>query len=142
MHEILLIAHFIGLAMGVGASFASFALSFATKDLAPAERMAFMMRASAIGKNGSYGLVLLLLSGLGLLFYRGVRETFALGGGAFHAKLTLIVVMIGVFGYMQSLQKRARKEQGGPAAQKLPLVSRALLVLGLAIVICAVIAFK
>lgn len=142
MFEILLITHFIGLALGVGASFAALALGFAAKNLAPTDRATFMLGASAIAKNGSIGLLLLLLSGLGLLFYRGMRETFALGGGAFHAKLTLVVLLIGAFGYLQALQKKARIQKGGPALARLPLVSRIVLLLGIAIIICAVIAFR
>ena len=142
MYLFLLITHFIGLAMGVGTGFAAMALGRASRDLAPAERGQFMMRASAIRINGSVGLLLLLLSGLGMLFYRGVRETMAWGGGAFHGKLTLIVVLIGLFGYMQVLQKKVRLAQGGPAMAKIPKIAFVMLLLNVLIIVCAVIAFK
>ena len=142
MYELLLITHFLGLALGVGTSFAAMALGRASKALPEAERAQFMLRAMAIGKNGSIGLALLLLSGLGMWFYRGIRETMAWGGGAFHAKLTLIVLLIGAFGYLQVLQKRARKGQGGSALGRLPKVGGIVLLLGIAIIASAVIAFK
>jgi hypothetical protein len=142
MYLFLLIIHFIGLAMGVGTSFAGMALGMAAKDLEPAERGKFMMRASAIGKNGSIGLTLLLLSGLGMAFSRGFSETFAWGGGAFHAKLTLIVILIGLFGYMQMLQKKAREGAGPAVMAKIPKVGGAMLLIGLGIITCAVLAFK
>jgi len=142
MYLFLLITHFIGLAMGVGTGFAAMALGKASSDLAPPERAQFMLRASAIRVNGSVGLLLLLLSGLGMLFLRGVRETFAWGGGAFHLKLTLIVLLIGVFGYMQVLQKKARIAQGGPAMARIPKIAAVMLVLNVSIIVSAVLAFK
>jgi uncharacterized membrane protein len=66
----------------------------------------------------------------------------AAGGPAFHAKLTLVVILCGVVGYSQALGKRAREAGGGPALAKLPAVGNAILLLGVAIVIAAVIAFQ
>jgi uncharacterized membrane protein len=131
----------VGVALGVGASFANFVLARATRDMQPSERAQFMLRASAVGKNGSYGLVLLLLSGIGMTVLRGIPETFAWGGGAFHAKLTLVAVLVGFFGYVQMLVKRAKKEGGGPALGTLGKIGPVMVVLGLAIVLSAVLAF-
>lgn len=142
MYEFLLILHFIGLAMGVGTSFAGMALGLAAKDLEPAERGKFMQRASAIGKNGSVGLALLLLSGVGMWFTRGITQVLAWGGPAFHAKLTLVVILIGLFGYMQVLQKKARQGAGPEVMQKLPKVGAVMLLLGVGIIVAAVLAFK
>jgi hypothetical protein len=139
---VLLMIHFVGLAVAVGASFALFTLRKAAKDLPDAERTSFILRALSVTKNGSYGLVLLLASGLGMLFMRGPGAVMAAGGPAFHAKLTLIVILCGVGGYSQALVKRARQAGGGPALAKLPAVSSAILLLGVGIVIAAVIAFQ
>jgi uncharacterized membrane protein len=142
MYTALLFLHFIGLALGVGTGFANMTLGLAMKNLAPEERMSFAMKTFALGKNGSIGLVLLIVSGVGLMLSRGVRATFEWGGGAFHAKLTLVVLMIGALGYMQMLVARAKREGGGPAMAKIPKVGRVMLVLGVGIVLSAVIAFK
>ena len=139
---VLLMLHFVGLALGVGASFALFTLRRASADLSAAERTSFMLRALAVAKNGSYGLLLLLVSGLGMFFMRGPGAVMAAGGPAFHAKLTLVVILCGAVGYSQALGKRARQAGGGPALAKLPAVSSAILGLGVAIVIAAVIAFQ
>lgn len=138
----LLFLHFLGLALGVGTSFAMLAMGAASRELPPEERAKFMLRASVVAKNGGAGLGLLLLSGLGMVFLRGWSEVMAWGGGAFHAKLTLVVIFIGVFGYTQSVAKKVREAKGGPYMAKLPALSATLLVLGLAIMVCAVIAFK
>jgi uncharacterized membrane protein len=139
---VLLMLHFVGLALGVGASFALFTLRKASAGLQPAERTTFMLRALSVSKNASYGLLLLLVSGLGMFFMRGPGAVMAAGGPAFHAKLTLVVILCGVFGYSQALGKRAREAGGGPTLAKLSTLSTATLLLGVAIVIAAVIAFQ
>src|SRR6187402_2288414 len=100
---VLLLLHFLGLALGVGASFALFTLRGAARELEPAERAKFMLRALRVMKNGSYGLLLLLVSGLGLFFMRGPGAVMAAGGPAFHAKLTLAVILCGAVGSAQVL---------------------------------------
>ncbi|MET0789931.1 MAG: hypothetical protein ABW061_00290 [Polyangiaceae bacterium] len=139
---VLLMTHFVALALGVGASFAAFTLRKAAAKLEPAERTQFLLRALSVAKNGSYGLALLLLSGLGMFFMRGPGAVMAAGGPAFHAKLTLVVILCGAVGYSQVLGKRAREAGGGPALAKVPAVSTAILVLGVGIIISAVIAFQ
>ena len=142
MYEFLLITHFVGLAMGVGTSFAALALGRAAKDLEPAERAKFMLRASAISKNGSIGLLLLILSGLGMWFSRGITQVLTYAGPPFHAKLTLVVILIAVFGYMQVLQKKAREGAGPEVTARIPKIGALLLLLGIGIIVSAVLAFK
>ncbi len=48
-------------------------------------------------------------------FSRGIRETMTWGGGAFHAKLLLVVLLIGTFGYLQVLQKKAARDPSSSA---------------------------
>jgi uncharacterized membrane protein len=139
---VLLMIHFLALAAGVGASFAMLTLGMASAGLEPAERRSFMLRAMAVSKNGGIGFLLLVLSGLGMFFMRGPASVMAAGGPAFHAKLTLVVIMAGVLGYSQVLRKRARQASDARAMAALPKVGIALLLLGVAIVVAAVIAFQ
>lgn len=141
MNDFLLILHFLGLALGVGTSFAFFTLGIATKDLPPTERLELMKRTASISKNGSIGLALLIVSGVGMLLTRGVSEVFAWGGPAFHAKLTLVVVLCGFVGYSQVLMKRMRTGADPSVAARLPKIGRVMLFLSVSIVICAVLAF-
>lgn len=141
MYDILLILHFLGLALGVGVSFANFTLGLATRDMEPDARVKFFLRAFALSKAGSLGLVLLLASGTGLMLMKGVKPTFLAGGGMFHVKLTLVVVLSGLLGYMQVLIKRAKQAQGGPTMAKIPQVGRIMLLVGIATVVAAVLAF-
>ncbi len=141
MLDFLLILHFIGLALGVGTGFAMLTLGLATADMPPADRGAFMRRASVLTRNGAIGLTLLILSGVGLVLVRGVAEVMAWGGPMFHVKLTLVAIMIGVFGYLQVLLRQSRSADGAAAAARIPLVSRVMLVLGVSVVVFAVLAF-
>ncbi|MBK9239640.1 MAG: hypothetical protein IPL75_05145 [Acidobacteria bacterium] len=141
MLDFLLILHFIGLALGVGTGFAMLTLGLSTADMAPADRGAFMRRASVITRNGAIGLTLLILSGVGLVMARGVQMVMAWGGPMFHVKLTLVAIMIGVFGYLQVLLRQSRSADGAAAAARIPLVSRVMLVLGVSVVVFAVLAF-
>ena len=144
LYPVILFLHFIGLALGVGTSFAMLTLGAASRELAPEERMKFMMRVSALRKNGSYGLALLILTGLAMFIMRGPGAVFAWGGGAFHLKLTLVVILCGFFGYMQVLTKKIREAGSGGAAlmAKVPTISMIMLGLSVAIVASAVAAFK
>lgn len=142
LYNLILFLHFIGLALGVGTSFATATLGASTRDMSPEERTKFMLRASVLRKNGSFGLLLLILSGIGMLIVRGPAAVFAWGGGAFHLKLTLVVILIGVFGYLQVIGKKVREAGGGPLMAKLPKLSMAMLVLSVAIVAAAVVAFQ
>ncbi|HQX81215.1 MAG TPA: hypothetical protein PKW63_05620 [Vicinamibacterales bacterium] len=141
MLDFLLILHFIGLALGVGTGFAMLTLGLSTADMAPADRGAFMRRASVITRNGAIGLTLLILSGVGLVMTRGVQMVMDWGGPMFHVKLTLVAIMIGVFGYLQVLLRQSRSADGAAAAARIPLVSRVMLVLGVSVVVFAVLAF-
>ena len=142
MYEVLLVLHFLGLALGVGTSFAFFTLGVSTQSMSAEERTQFMLRASALSKNGSIGLALLIISGIGFLVTRGFGPVMQMGGGAFHTKLLLVLVLSGLVGYSQVLLKKAKQANGGPTMAKIPGVSRLILATGVVIVILAVIAFK
>ena len=143
LYLVLKMLHFIGLSLGVGTSFAMLTLGAYASTLPVEERAKVMLGAgSAVSKNGGIGLLVLIVTGLGMFFMRGPAAVMAAGGGAFHAKLTFVVILSGVLGYSQVLRKRAREAGGGPALAKMPKVGAALLLLSVATVVAAVIAFQ
>jgi len=141
MQDFLLIIHFLGLALGVGTSFATLRLGLSTKDLPPAERAQVFKHVIGLGKNGSLGLGLLIASGLCMLFTRGVTTVFSSGGVAFHVKLTLVLVLAGLLGFSQVLVKRVREKQDARAMATLAKVGPVMLLTGVGIVVAAVLAF-
>jgi len=142
MYDVLLFLHFTGIALAVGTGFAFMALGIATKDMALPDRGAFMLRAFVLARNGNIGLLLLLLSGLGLVMKRGGFVAVGEQGGlAFKIKMLLFVVLLGVIGYMDSFIKKAKRDKGGPVLAKIPKLGPVALTLALAIIVCAVQAF-
>ena len=142
MYAVFLVLHFLGLALGVGTSFAFMTLGISTKSMTPEERTQFMLKVAVLSKNGSIGLALLIVSGIGFLVIRGVGTVMSWGGGAFHAKLLLVAILAGLVGYLQVLLKKARLAGGGPTMATIPKVSRVALIVSVSIVILAVVAFK
>ncbi|HAO98770.1 MAG TPA: hypothetical protein DCQ83_01860 [Fibrobacteres bacterium] len=143
IYLILLFLHFVGLALGLGTNFAFMALGIATKDMALPDRGAFMLRAFALSRNGSIGLALLVLSGLGMVMYRGGFPAVAeQAGWPFRIKLILVVILISLVGYMQVLIKRAKRDKGGPSMAKIPKLGPFALLTALGIAACAVLAFR
>jgi len=142
MYQALLALHFIGLALGVGAGFAQLTLGLSSRDLPPGERTGLALRTLALSKNGSYGLLLSILTGVGMMLIRGVGATFQWGGGAFHGKVTLVVIMMGVLGYAQVVGAKARRSGSVSEINKARILSRVQLTLGILVVIAATIAFK
>jgi uncharacterized membrane protein len=142
MYIALLILHFLGLAVGLGAGFAQLTLGLIGGAMPGSERNLFLLRALILSKNVAYGLVLLILSGLGMTAMRGFHATMQWGGGAFHAKLGFVVLTLIVFGYSQVVLRRTRQTGGGYGLIQLRKITQLMLLLGVATVICAVIAFK
>jgi hypothetical protein len=139
--RILLILHFIGLAMGLAVPFSNIVMGILIDKAAPGERPVLGRFPPLMSRVGDIGLVLLWTSGLGLLFFKW-GGTANLGNlpWQFHAKLTLVVVLTGLIGVIHSLQ---RKAAGGDAAAmaRIKAIGQVTFVTALAIVTFAVLAF-
>src|SRR5688572_10717769 len=110
MRELMLIIHFIGLAMAVGAGFANLFLGTVASKLEPAERGSFMSKIMILGRMGQTGLGLLLLSGFGLM----TPYWKVLGDMPFLiAKLSLVVVLLILVSTVLIMLNKAKK--GNPA---------------------------
>ena len=67
MRETMLIFHFIGLAMGLGTSFAFIFLGKASAKMEESESQKFTLNTLALGRMGHIGLTVLVISGLFLM---------------------------------------------------------------------------
>jgi uncharacterized membrane protein len=139
LNQLLLILHFLGLAMGFSVSFANMVMGGIIEKAAPAEKPVLGRFPLAMSRVGDIGLALLLLSGFGLLFLKW--GGFAAMPGIFHVKLTLVVVLIGLIGYIHALQKKIRNGDAA-AATTIQVVGKAAFVTAVAIVVCAVLSFS
>ncbi len=116
MRDFWLIVHFLGLGIGMGASVATVAVLFATRNLPPGERGPIIRGIGVLRHVGPTGLLLLIVSGvmLSLPMLDGL-----LRNGLFHTKLTLVVVLLGWVGYSHMRVARARR--AGTPVSPLPL---------------------
>lgn len=67
MRDTMLIIHFIGLAMGVGTSFAHAFLGNTISKLEPSEATKFNLQTKGLSQMGATGTILLILSGIYLI---------------------------------------------------------------------------
>jgi hypothetical protein len=138
MYTLFLFTHFIALALGVGSGFAMIRMGIATRNLPPAEQGALFQKLSALRFNGMTGLGLLILSGLGMLWQR--PGLFTSAGGLFHAKLTLVGLMVIVVGVSHMIMGKA-KRVGGPPPAILPKLGNVNLALAVVVILLAVMVF-
>jgi uncharacterized membrane protein len=134
MREAMLTIHFLGLAMGLGTSFAVLFLGMASAQMEPAKGREFMLNVTHIGRMGHVGIVLLLISG----GYLMTPYWSTLGDNPLLiAKLVLYVVLAGLVGMITSLTRKAR---GGrlEVMPKAVLMGRLAMLIGITIVILAV----
>jgi hypothetical protein len=135
MRVAMLIIHFIGIALGVGAGFASLFIGSANKNLSAQERPAFMLRLRSLGYMGLTGLILLIISG----GYLATPYWIALESMPFFiAKLCLLTLAI----IMDLHWRKAIKQGGGPNLAAIPKLGKLAFPIGILIIILAVLQFK
>ena len=136
--DVLLILHFLGLAMGFAASFSGMVIMGLMGGATPQERPILARVPPAMTRVSDVGLLLLWASGLILLFYKW--GGFANVPWQFHVKFTVVILLTLLIGYMHSLMAKARRGDAGAAA-RMQAMGRIAFVLAVTAVIFAVLAF-
>ena len=138
MQDIMLIIHFIGLAMGLGTSIGFMFLGIAGGKLEPQERLKFMFNTLALSRMGHIGLTLLVLSGIVLMTpYWSVLATTP----TLIAKLVLVLVLGALIGIISSKGKKAQKANSGEQLKKIQPLGKIAMLTGILIVVLAVLSF-
>jgi uncharacterized membrane protein len=123
--RVMLVLHFLGLSMGLSMSWAA----IATKGNPP----------PALTRIADTGLVLLWVTGLTLLFRKW--GGFAVMPWYFHVKITLVVILTGIVGFVHS--QRPKAMAGDKAAMaRIQAVGRVAFLVAIAIVVFAVWSFE
>jgi hypothetical protein len=139
MRELMLIIHFIGLAMALGTGFANLFLGITASKLEPAEKGNFMSKTLVLGKMGQIGLGLLLLSG----FYLATPFWSVLGSmPLFISKLVLVTLLIIVVIMISLIASKSTKQNNPALLAKIKPLGIITFLLGLTIVILAVLTFN
>ena len=138
MRELMLVIHFIGLAMALGAGIANIFLGAVASKLEPAERGSFMSKTTILGRMGQIGLGLLLLSG----FYLMTPYWSMLGEMPWlKAKLGLVGLLLILISWALITLRRAKKQNNPAILARLRPLGILNLLIAIAIVILAVLTF-
>ncbi len=137
----MLIIHFTGLAMGLGAGFGYMFLGKASEKMEAAAGRTFMLNVSALSKMGNIGLLLLFISG----GYLMTPYWSTLGSSPLLVtKLVLFLVLSALIGINSATMRKAKAADADTAAallRKSAGVGKATLLVALAIVVLGVLVF-
>ena len=138
LNEILLILHFVGLAMGLAVPFANMVLQGVAANASPPEKTVLARVPPAMSRVGDIGLTLLLVTGVTMVFtkYGG----FAVMPWQFQVKMAAVVLLVALVGYIHMLMGKARKGDAAAVA-RIPAVGRITFLLALIAVVFAVLTF-
>jgi uncharacterized membrane protein len=135
MRETMLILHFIGLAMGLGTSFAHAFLGIATSKMTADDAIKFRLHSLVLGTMGHVGIALLIVSGLYLITpYWKILPSSPL----LIIKLALVIVLVVLITMINLYTKRARNGDAEVQLKKMAQLGKMTLVVALVIVILAV----
>ena len=134
----MLILHFIGLAMGLGTSFAHAFLGIATSKMSSEEATKFRLHSLALSRMGHIGIALLIISGLYLIIpYWTILPSSPL----LVLKLVLVVILVVLISLINLSTKKSRKGDAEVQLKKMEQLGKMTLMLSLIIVILAVYIF-
>lgn len=131
----MLIFHFIGLTLGMGTGFAHAFLGAATTKMSADEVIKFRLNTLVLGRMGTIGIVLLLISGFYLITpYWKVLSSMPL----LMVKLTLVAILITLISLIGISGKKAKNGDAERQLKKMATLGKLTLIISLAIVIVAV----
>ena len=105
MKTIMLVIHFIGLAMGIGTGIGHIFLGMATSKMEKNEAIKFTLNAFALSKMGTIGIIFLILSGIFLIIpYWPTITAFPY----LIVKLCLVGLLVIIILIINSLSMKAR----------------------------------
>jgi hypothetical protein len=137
--RVLVFLHFMGLAMGFSSGFGNMVMAGLIAKASPDERRVLSRFPPAIARVGDVGLVLLWLTGLVLVFMKW--GGFGAMPGLFHAKLTAVVIMTLLIGFIHSQAKGVAAGDAGAMART-QTAGKAVFAIAVLVVILAVWTFN
>lgn len=138
MREIMLIVHFLGLAMGLGTSIGFIFLGKAASKLKQEERIKITENSFALGRMGQIGIGLLILSGLYLMtpFWSILPSDILL-----QLKLILVFILVSFLIIIAITINIAIQKDTKTYLKKIQMLGRLALLIALTIVVLAVFIF-
>jgi predicted ferric reductase len=136
---VLLILHFLGLAMGLSVSIGNMVMAGVMARATAPEKGVLARFPPALSKVGKTGLVILWVTGLTMAYTKW--NGIAAMPWTFHVKLTAVVLLTVVVGYISMLEARIKRGDAAAAA-RIPAVGGVALLCALTAVVFAVITFE
>ena len=138
MRDIILIIHFLGLAMGLGTSLAFMFIGIASTKMEKNKARQFNLNSLALGRMGHIGLTLLILSGFYLMTpYWAALTAMPL----MMLKLSGVVILTVLIGLSSVIGKKAKQGDADQHLATLDKVGKASLLTAITIVVLAVLVF-
>ena len=139
MREFLMIVHLIGIALGIGVSFAHMFLGISRSKMSREEAGKDAFRSLSLGIMGDLGITFLIVSGLFLMepYWSGLFDMPLL-----MIKLGLVIVLVVLLVILKLNARKAIRNNGGPALLVIAKIGQLTLPLGLAIMVLAVLIFR
>ena len=132
----MLILHFVGLAMGLGTSFAHAFLGIAASKMSKDEATKFRINTQILSRMGHTGITLLIISGLYLITpYWSILSPLLI------LKLILVLLLVTLIAIISFSAKKAQKENKEIDLKKMGKFGKMTLVIALTIVVLAVYIF-
>lgn len=107
LDRVLLILHFLGLALGFSVSFANMVMSGLMARAAPSEKLVLGRFPPLMSRLGSVGLVLLWVTGIALVYTKWAG--FGTLPWQFYVKLVAVLFLTVTVGYVHRCERRARE---------------------------------
>ena len=138
MRDFMLIMHLLGLAMGLGTSFAFMFLGITGSKMEKEEGKKFALNTMALGTMGHIGITMLIISGLYLMtpFWATLNARPLL-----IAKLILVLVLTVCIIMLSVYSKRAKRGDTEVNLKKIAALGKVSLLSGIAIVLLSVLTF-
>lgn len=138
MKDIMLIIHFLGIAMGVGTSFAYLFLGIASSKMSKEEGQKFILNSSSLSMMGHIGLGLLFLSGGALMtpYWKALGTMPLLA-----TKLVLFLVLGALLGIISSATRKAKAGDTDAQLKKVSNLGKITFIISITIVVLAVLTF-
>lgn len=138
MRDVMLIVHFIGIAMTVGYIFVLAFQSLASSKMDDKEADNFRLSLLNINILGNIGIGVLILSGGYLMTPYWKMLSFM---PLLIVKLVLVLVLAGLIGFLGATGKKAKKENNLALLSKIDLLTKLSFAISMVIVILAVLVF-
>ncbi len=138
MRDAMLIVHLLGLAMGLGSSFAFMFIRIAKSKMEKEEGRKFAMNASVLSRMGQIGLTMLIISGFYLItpFWATLNAKPLL-----IAKLILVLILTISVIFAGIYSSRAKKGNAESNLKKVAILGKVGLLTSITIVLLAVLNF-